>query len=194
MVVGLPLGRSGGGLLEVPGCPLGPGDATVALVRRRQAPVRSDRCCRGAELVTRSVPASRPGERPGDGAPKTALDGAVPAVPPAVGARATPWKGPLKRSRRPRNFRAGISRGWGFQTSVWLRDLSGAPKGWAASTEATPSVSLSRLVCKPNASPRVGQPTLHRVPIHTVQTQHRARCTPSPRPAKEQSAHTSAEG
>jgi len=31
------------------------------------------------------------------------------------------------------------------------------------------------------------------VPIHTVQTQL-ARCTPPPRPAKEQSAHTSAEG
>ncbi len=96
------------------------------------------------------------GEQNGAAAVLRARGGA----PPAVGARATRWKGSLNRLSHPRIFLAGIRRSWGFQTKRVPPDLrpQPAPKGWARSTEATAHVSPSRLVRKHDAAAGVGQP------------------------------------
>ena len=84
----------------------------------------------------------------------------MPAVPPAAGACATRSKGPSYRSPARRHLLRGFAGVWGFQDKACASDArrSRALKGWARSTEATPDVSLSRLVRKHGAAAGVGQP------------------------------------
>ena len=111
--------------------------------------------------------------------------------PAAVGARATRWacSESLERAGGSHLPRGSSEELQGFQTIVLSVRQSGArriraPKG-AAST-STPYLSQNALV-RNDASPGVGQPTTE---YQYIQYKHRTPCTPSPRRAKEQSAHT----